>query len=288
MKTTIVIPTFKRHKVLLEALNSLLEQDTQDYRIIVVDQSPQADKIFSEFLGRNKDKIHYIKSNTKGAASARNVGWQEAGGDIIIFCDDDIIADRHLVRAHIDSYLDPKVGGVAGRVITEDDAPASGIRQVGVLREWDGKMTCNFNADFRAEVDHVWGCNMSFRRNLLERVGGFDERLVGTSSFDDSDVALAVKKLGYKIVFEPSALARHVYAKSGGCRELEFHEKIFWYYHNFIIFYFKHMKKRFFPIFLARQILGIFRRTITGKNLKVIISGFKGLTYGYRDYRSNL
>lgn len=284
MKATVIIPTFKRHRPLIDALKSLLEQDTRDYRIIVVDQSPQAEKGFLEFLEPNKDRISYIKSSTKGAAAARNIGYRETKDEIVIYCDDDIIADSHFIRAHIGSYTSPEVGGVAGRVITKDDVPVSDIKQVGIIRPWDAKMICNFNADFRAEVDHVWGCNMSFRRTLLERIGGFDERLVGTSSFDDADVAMAIRKLGYKIVFEPAALARHVYAQGGGCRDLTEREKVYWYYRNFMIFFLKRLNRLFFPIYLSRQIAGILRRAIKFRDAAVMRYGLKGLIKGFFDY----
>jgi len=284
MKATIVISTFKRPQYLIKALRSLLGQDTKDYQIVVVNQDPYTEEQFIKFLTENKDTVRYIKSDTKGLAAGRNVGWRAANGEIIIFCDDDIIADRHFVKAHLDGYIDPEIGGVAGRVITQDDIPVSQIKQVGTLRRWDGKMVSNFNADFQTEVDHVWGCNMSFRKSLLEKIGGFDERLVGTSSFDDADLALAIKKLGYRVVFEPKALLKHVYAQNGGCRDLNQREKVYWYYHNFLIFFLKHLNRLFFPIFLLRQTAGIFRRAVKFKDKGIVYCGFKGLIRGFLDY----
>ncbi|MEI8348638.1 MAG: glycosyltransferase family 9 protein [Candidatus Omnitrophota bacterium] len=284
-KISIVITTFNRKEPLLRTLASLLAQDAQACEIIIVDQNSQPDDGLLSFIQEHCDTVHYIKSTTKGAALGRNVGWPQAKGDIILFCDDDIVALPTLVSGHLGCYADSHVGGVAGRVLTDNDKPVKLGARVGRIRHFDGKMWSNFNADFSTEVEHIWGCNMSFRKALIERAGGFDERLVGTSSFDDADLTFGVSKLGYKILFSPLAAATHVFAKEGGCHDLSFAEKMYWYYHNFMIFYLKHLPKIYFLFFLLRQFGGIIRRALIIRDVQVIRKGVCGLMDGWYEYK---
>jgi len=129
---------------------------------------------------------------------------------------------------------------------------------------------------------------MSFRRELLERVGGFDERLIGTSSFDDADMALRIKKLGYKIVFSPQACLKHVFADKGGCRDMDFAEKMYWYYRNLTILYLKYMKRIFLPLVLLRQCIGVCRRSLASRDCKTFLFSTMGLICGFRDFKNKL
>ncbi|HTW93709.1 MAG TPA: glycosyltransferase family 2 protein, partial [Tepidisphaeraceae bacterium] len=77
----------------------------------------------------------------------------------------------------------------------------------------DGTLTGFFAADPGEiiEVDHVMGCNMSFRREILARLGGFRTDYPGISGVrEDSDMCLRVKRLGYRIMFNPAARVDHV------------------------------------------------------------------------------
>jgi len=77
----------------------------------------------------------------------------------------------------------------------------------------DGELYAGFDADFksRLSVDHIMGCNMSFRREVIGRLGGFREDYPGISGVcEDTDMCLRVKALGYKIVLEPAACVDHL------------------------------------------------------------------------------
>jgi len=284
MKVSIVIPTYKRHDNLKKLLQALLRQNYDDLEIIIVNQGMPFPGDLNEIIVSNKGKIRYFEDDAKNGSRARNKGIKEAEGEIVISCDDDIMVAPDFVENHVKNYIDPKVGGVSGRVLCKSDKPISKIKQVGRIRKYDGKIISNFNADFKVEVEHAYGCNVSFRRELLIRAGGYDERLIGTSSFDDADLSFKIRKLGYSIVFEPAAEALHLQS-GGGCRDLLFEKKMYWYYHNFMLFYLTHINRLFFPLFLFRQISGIFRRAVAEKNIKIIFEGVRGLKDGFKDYR---
>ena len=283
-KVSVIIPTYNRPEAVVKAVDSMLRQGYGDFEIIIIDQSPLIEnRRLKEIIKANEPRVKYIASAGDNASLARNLGIQKAAGEIIICCDDDIIAEDDLIKNHAENYKDPAIGSVSGRVFCAFDIPVQKIKEVGKLRIWDVKMTANFNADFRTEVDHAYGCNVSYRRGLLVSIGGYDTRFKGTGSMDDADMSLKIRKLGYKVMFDPSAAVRHVKA-AGGYRSLKFYEKMFWYYRNLTIFYLKHMYLIFLPVFLARQLSGALRRGIVSKDMRVVTYSIKGLICGIRDY----
>ncbi|MDD3296484.1 MAG: glycosyltransferase [Candidatus Omnitrophica bacterium] len=284
MKVSIVIPTYERHDSLKNLLQDILRQRYDDFEVIIVNQGLSFPKELGEILTANKSKIRLFNDDMQNSAHARNKGIRKAEGEIVISCDDDIRIEQDFIQNHVKEYKNKYIGAVSGRVLCANDIPTSKIKKVGEIRKYDGKVTANFNADFKTEIEHAYGCNVSFRKELLLRVGGYDERLIGTSSFDDADVSFKIRKLGYRIVFEPLAEAVHLQAR-GGCRDILPGEKVYWYYHNFMLFYLKHMCKIFFPIFFLRQLISIFRRAFIGKSRGIVLKGIRGLKDGFRDYR---
>jgi GT2 family glycosyltransferase len=147
---------------------------------------------------------------------ARNAAIQHAHGRIVLFVDDDVIPSPSLLDAHADAYADLSVGGVAGRILgpNETDGSATHIPAA----DW---MDTNFNMRCRTLVETARGCNMSFRRDLLLKVGGFDPGFRPPFFFrEDSDVSFRIREAGYELIFEPAACLRHLEAKSGGARGL--------------------------------------------------------------------
>jgi GT2 family glycosyltransferase len=65
------------------------------------------------------------------------------------------------------------------------------------------------------EVDHLVGCNMSFRRKALQQVGGFDPSYTLTNYREETDLFIRLKKAGWRIMFVPAMAVKHVSARSG-------------------------------------------------------------------------
>lgn len=64
-------------------------------------------------------------------------------------------------------------------------------------------------------VDYLEACNMALRRSLIEKVGGFDLNFKGTSEWCEVDLAMRVKKMGYRLVFNPRAVLYHHVSREG-------------------------------------------------------------------------
>jgi glycosyltransferase involved in cell wall biosynthesis len=146
-----------------------------------------------------------------GPASARNAGWRAARGRLIVFTDDDCIPQPGWLRALVDSLT--QVDLVQGRTIPIPDREASRGPFAHTL--W-----------VREEGGRYETCNIAYKRELLEGLGGFDEGFRYTSRSggrrgpiygEDTDLAWRAKEAGARASFEPAALVHHeVYSSSYG------------------------------------------------------------------------
>jgi hypothetical protein len=132
-------------------------------------------------------RIHRLATGRRGPAAARNAGWRASHADWIAFLDDDVVPTptwkEDLERDLLD--LPPEVAGSQGNItvpLTADRRPTDTERNVASL-----------------ESGRWITADMAYRRDVLEEVGGFDERFVRAYR-EDSDLALRVRRAGYALV----------------------------------------------------------------------------------------
>ena len=208
---SVVIVTYNRCEDLKESLDAISKLEEKPCEIIVVDSNSTdcTHDIIRQY------PIHFLNMNERGMVKARNVGWQHAKGDIIAFVDDDAQVSKTWSKYILEPFSNEKVGGVVGRVISSVDRVELNVQkhnEVGKVFV-NGFVLGNFDSDQEdtTQVDTLIGCNMSFKRCVLEEVGGFDEKFRGNCLREDTDISLRVRKLNYKLVFHPKASVIHKY-----------------------------------------------------------------------------
>jgi len=278
---SVVVPTLNRQKNLKRAILSFLNQDYGNYEIVIVDQSTsELSSDLRAIIERDK-KIRYFHIDRAGSPIARNLGVKQSKGEIIISCDDDIVAPLSWITAHANNYHEPVVGAVAGRVLSENERGTDKIREVGKINWLTGNLTNNFNASFRTGVDHAYGCNMSFRKGVFAKTRGFDAVFIALGHFEETDLSLRIRRLGYKIIFDPQAVVRHLQPNSGGNRVQSIDELIFWKFHNYVLLFWKNLDRRYLVIFLVYRFLDIFRWARFYNQTILVFVGLKGILSGF-------
>ncbi|HEX3040681.1 MAG TPA: glycosyltransferase [Solirubrobacterales bacterium] len=194
---SVVVCTHNGQRTLDECLARLGDLTYPDYETIVVnDGSGDA----SAEIARRHDAT-LIQTEHRGLGHARNKGIEAARGEIVAFLDDDAYPDAdwlHYVAALLRANGHAGVGGP--NIPPEDDgfiaecvaaAPGGPIHVLVSDRE----------------AEHVPGCNMAFRKDVLEEVGCFDERFEAAG--DDVDLCWRLQKANRTLGFSAGAVVMH-------------------------------------------------------------------------------
>ena len=174
---SVVIPTFNRPDHLSRLLEALVRQTFPDFEVIIVDQSSSA--VTLPIGLEQKLRVKLVYSKERGPALARNKGWREAQGVVLAFTDDDCLPHPDWLERAAQCFDREFLAGLEGRIRT--------------TKFGDPRYRTTTNDGF-----HGIGfmtANLFLRRDLVERVGGFDERF--TQAFrEDTDLAWRVLDFG--------------------------------------------------------------------------------------------
>ncbi|HOW58725.1 MAG TPA: glycosyltransferase family A protein [Candidatus Omnitrophota bacterium] len=140
LKISVIIVTFNRATMLEDALSSLVQQVRFPDEVVVVDNgsSDHTREVIKHF--EEELPIKYIFENKKGIPVARNTGILNATGDIVVFTDDDCVADKKwLHHLELPFLRDPAIGMVGGEILAcrvkgtlvEDYCIADAVMRVG-------------------------------------------------------------------------------------------------------------------------------------------------------------
>ncbi len=250
---TVMIPTLNRPTAVADAVNDLRRQEYPNFEIVVVDGSAEENRALTA-LAREDSRLHVLRTEPRGTCFARNTGVRAARGEVVVFLDDDVrLTERNFLTIHAAAYDDQRVGGIGGRVLDVNDALNS--QQTGPVCAVTktGRVFPNATSLVRQEINAPRGGNMSFRRRIIDAVGGFDERFRGNAMREETDFSLRVVKAGWRIVYEPAAELTHL-ALAGGSRSAD---RLTWYrdfFFNESYFFLKHFPRRYLPLLLLRKL----------------------------------
>lgn len=206
MTLSVVVATRDRPQMLEGCLLSLGNSMGPEDELIVVDSASRSTSTQVIAEARN---ARVIRCSNPGTSLARNVGWRAARGSWIAFVDDDVRVDPHWATAlHAVAEQAPHLSFLTGRLRLSRPTD----RPVAV-----------FDEDRVIPIDHSTvddvghGANFAARRDALEAVGGYHERLgPGARWRAGEDLALIDRLIagGFNGRYEPSVSAYHVQWRS--------------------------------------------------------------------------
>lgn len=242
MELSIIIPTFNRFNSLKNSLQSIYENIVPNIELIVIDQSPDADKSKKYFEEKYKD-ITYITTDKQNLPNARNIGIKISSGDILLFLDDDIIMHKGCINSHLKFHKNHSTPLHAGRTIQSGDIQWAPIDELARIDLSTAETAANFdNKLFHHNIPFAVGCHFSIKRDVIRTVGFFDMAYSNNSLYEDLDFSFRLRKKGFKIDFNPEAIIEHKTESSGGCRHEKDKEYLLKMLHNRTLFYLKNIR----------------------------------------------
>ncbi len=203
---SIVIPTYNRLPILQKCLRALESQQLRDdnviqgYEVVLVDDGSTDETL--NWLAQHKEEFPHVRcfeQDHAGPAAARNLGVEQALGDMIIFIDSDLVVLSNFLKAHTDALIQ-------GREKLGSD---SFFTYGAVIN------TCNFEnstsepykiTDFSAAFFATG--NVAIPKHWLEKAGLFDTgfQLYG---WEDLELGVRLKNLGLQLIKCPDAVGYH-------------------------------------------------------------------------------
>lgn len=212
-KISVVIATLNRQDALCDTLACLLKQDYQDFEVLVVDQTPHVSPRLQTLLAEASALVRYFRLDRASAALARNVGIGASDGAIALFLDDDVVVDESFLANHARNYTDPSVGGVTGLTLHRRDGSVS-----AALDNLKDALDAPSGLKLGEVCEVSWAAtvNLSIKRTVLARIGGFDERLPGNYG-EDVDLTVRLRSAGYRLIADTRIRLIHLALQEGGC-----------------------------------------------------------------------
>ncbi|NJE03090.1 glycosyltransferase family 2 protein [Thermococcus sp. MV11] len=192
-KVSIIIPAYNEGERVLRAINSALGQDYPDIEVIVIDDGSE-DNTFEVASSVKSPVLKVYRKEHGGKAKALNFGLLKASGEVIITTDADSYLEREAVRELVRRFYSDEVLGVGGQVRVMGDSFLERAQDTEHLR-----IAMFRRAKELDDLSLAPGPIAAFRREALERIGGFVEDIV-----EDYATTKAVKEFG-KVVYAPRA-----------------------------------------------------------------------------------
>jgi glycosyltransferase involved in cell wall biosynthesis len=176
---SVVVPTYNRADLLKRAVDSVLSQSYENFELLVVDDG-STDDTAALVAGLDDPRLRYLRQpRNMGVAAARNRGMREARGSLVAFLDsDDLWAPEKLKRqVELIRRRPSKVGlFYTGLTVLDDEDRSTDWIPTARGDVWRAMLHDN--------VVHYGTSSTIIRREVIETIGYFDEKLPANEDYD--------------------------------------------------------------------------------------------------------
>lgn len=212
---TVAIPTYSgsNENEVSECIESILNQTYDNYDIIIVSETENISKLIeSKYANNNSIRKIEIDNPDGGLSRARNVVIEESNSDIICYIDDDATAKPDWLEEIANSYVNRNVPAVGGKAVPVwlSDRP----NYVPDEFLWLFGITHRNHPEHGSTVRNTFGCNISYKKSILEKLGGFNEDLGKNEGFnlqgEEPEIGLRMQKMfGTGMYYNENAIVEH-------------------------------------------------------------------------------
>jgi glycosyltransferase involved in cell wall biosynthesis len=207
------MPTYNRAGSLGAVVDALLDDKATSELIVVVDGSEDGSHEWLQTRAAEDDRLRPIWTPNRGQAAARELGLQAARHPVVLFVDDDVLAQPGLVTGHAAHHATHDGLVVVGAMPVPDEVQREGGAPTQLYGAWYEQQTRAYEHDPRQILRSLWAGNVSLPREAAQRVGlvnpAFDARYN-----EDRDFGLRLLRAGLEGRFDPELRAAHLYRRS--------------------------------------------------------------------------
>ncbi len=208
LAASVVIATRERPQMLIETVRSVLAADRVPREIIVVDQSSEPHAELAAMNRVGDCHVRYVDSASQGLSRGRNEGLRLATQPVVVILDDDMIVQRDALERLLEGRGDGARTVSSGRLLM---APPE---RPGLSQAPGALVTRDVPEVFRGRQPRqvVPGPNIAVPRDVLNEIGGYDERLGAGTRFpagEDHDLSLRLLEAGCEVRHVPAAVVLH-------------------------------------------------------------------------------
>src|SRR3989441_4775171 len=196
-RVSVVVCSYNGARTIGDCLDGLARLDYPDYEVIGGDDGSRD---ATAAIARRYAPV-LVQTPNRGLSHARNAGLAAATGEIVAYIDADARPDPQWLRYLAATFMSTAHAGVGGPNIAP---PGDGPIAECVARAPGGPVPVLLND---REAEHIPGCNMAFRKDCLQAIGGFDPQY--RAAGDDVDVCWRLQERGWKLGFSPAAMVWH-------------------------------------------------------------------------------
>jgi len=241
MKASVIVLSWNGVAYLSNCLKAVLSQDYPDFEIIVVDNGSadgSADLVAERF-----PQVRLIRNERNlGFSGGMNVGLQATQGDALVLLNQDTVVRPDWLLALVHAFADKQVGIVGAKLLELDGRTLS---HAGGYVEWPLALGRHIGVgevdqgqyDAAADVEYVTGASLAIRRTVLDQIGLLDDRFF-PAFYEDVDLCWRARKAGWRIRYEPRAVALHDEASS---TRHHWPSRHYYHYRNRLLCVFKHL-----------------------------------------------
>ncbi|MFC1894777.1 glycosyltransferase family 2 protein [Candidatus Dependentiae bacterium] len=221
IRLSVILPTYNRCKFLVQCLQSLINQsiDKKLYEVIVIDNNSTDNtcNVIKNYLEKSSIKWQYLLEKRPGVHNARNLGFTQAKGDIIVFGDDDIITPNDWLERILKEFdNNPKLGLVGGKVLPLfEKTPPAWIYDYGSKKVHSILASLDYgDKDKLLDKDYLYSNNMAARKDLILKTGGnapcaFPPKFKKFSGSGEGFIIDNIRNLSYEVLYVPAIFVQH-------------------------------------------------------------------------------
>lgn len=257
---SISILNWNGKKMTAECLKSLKKLKYQNYEVIVVDNGSEDGSV--EFFKKNFPDIHLVcHKENKGFTGGHNAAHRVMRGKYLCLLNNDMVVDpgwlKNLVKVIEE---DPKIGACGGGMFEwNKDHPVynknNPLWTIRYINKYTGFPWQEKDHEEFKEADYLSGGATLIRKDLIDRIGFFDDRFFAYA--EDRDLSARMKRAGYKTMYVPKAFIWH---KGSATAKKVGYLANYWQYRNHLFFLFKNFDRGYLQLalllYLFREIKG--------------------------------